>query len=325
MNLKDMSNVTITQLITDLKTAGYTVQKLNPKKIAIEISHTTKKKYQEELLKSIAETYNGEYIPKVRGTNSDGVRVSKNDKESILIVLKLKRDAEHYEKEEVNSINNQLTEIKYKINENNKSGIYQNFVPLVFNNITYNVIKCVQTQKDENTGKSVKSDFHFIDENGKECLWISHKAGKTASSFQQWGGITEDGEPKINSKKEVKDFINEVKKLYPKNFPDGITLARKIKDNTIKKMAVYGHDYGSTNYGRQNVNYVLQGKIDIIPSGGMKYKLKANVMHSNGDNITGGYEPVLMVNYRKGRNNFQIKDARGSIYPIEGRKITKFI
>lgn len=325
MNLKDISNVTITQLIGDLKTAGYTVQKLNPKKIAIEISHTTKKTHQVGLLNSIAENYNGEYIPKVRGTNSDGVRVRKNDKESILIVLDLKRDAEHFEKEEVNSINMQLTEIKHKINEKNKTGIHQNFVPLVFKNITYNVVECVQTPKDNN-GKPAKSDFHFIDNKGNPCLWISHKAGKAANSFQQWGGITEDGEPKINSKKEVKDFINEVKKLYPKNFPDGVTLARKIKDNNIKKMGVYGHDYGSSIYGPHNVNYVLQGKIKIESSGSMKYTLKADaVTHSNGDDITGDYEPVLMVNYRKGRNNFQIKDARGSIYPIEGRKITKFI
>ena len=106
-----------------------------------------------------------------------------------------------------------------------------------------------------------------------------------------------------------------MKKEFPNGLPNTITLYRKIKDKTLQKKSIYGNQYGKP-LGRQNVSIVLQGPIKL--SGG---KLTANHVLYNGQNIPGGYEPVLMAMYKgPDRNDAGVKKTRLSIYPIEGRK-----
>ena len=80
-----------------------------------------------------------------------------------------------------------------------------------------------------------KSDFHLVDINGNEIVWISHKDGKTAKDFQQWGGISQAKEPSVYSNEEVQTFVKDLKTAYPNGLPRETTLFRKIKNKQLTK------------------------------------------------------------------------------------------
>lgn len=168
-----------------------------------------------------------------------------------------------------------------------------------------------------------KSDFHLLDINGKEIVWISHKDGKTEKDFQQWGGMSQRSEPTIFSHPEVQKFIKDLDNLYPDGLPNATTLARKIKDNKLKSMSVYGNEFGSA-FSRQNVTITLQGDV-ILEESGKSYKLTAYHAHLNGEELHGGYEPCFMAIYKGDRSDFGIKGTRVVIAPMGCRKITNFI
>jgi hypothetical protein len=164
-----------------------------------------------------------------------------------------------------------------------------------------------------------KSDFHLVDIDGKELVWISHKDGEKPSDFQQWSGVTERHEPQIYRKRETKNYINDVK-LYTKGeMPQATTIAREITKPSIKSMAVFGQDYGKA-YGRQNVHIVVQGKIKLFKRGNFYY-IGGKHVTLNGQRVYGDYEPVYMTTYRSDRSNFNIKNARFSIQAKKSRKI----
>lgn len=173
------------------------------------------------------------------------------------------------------------------------------------------------------TAGTPKSDFHLIDINGNEIVWISHKAGRTEKDFQQWGGMSQRSEPTIYLHPESQAFINAIKTDFPAGLPPTTVIARKIKDNKLKNMSVYGNKYGGP-FGRQNVNIALQGSI-LVSKRGTVYSISAFHTHINGTILTGGYEPVFMAIYKGDRSDFGIKGARAGIVPIGNRKITKFI
>lgn len=171
----------------------------------------------------------------------------------------------------------------------------------------------------ESTPGTPKSDFHLLDNAGKEVAWISHKDGSQPNDFQQWGGMTEDGEPKIFAHPETQKFIKDMLKLYPKGLPSATTVARKIKSQALKNMAVYGNEYGG-DFSRQNVTLMLQGSVQLSKNGS-SYKITATHTHVNGEDMKGGYEPVFMAIYKGDRNNFGLKGTRVGISPLASRKI----
>lgn len=173
------------------------------------------------------------------------------------------------------------------------------------------------------TDGTPKSDFHLLDINGNEIVWISHKDGRTAKDFQQWGGISAAKEPSIFNHKETQKFVNDLKKTYPKGLPPATTLYRKIKDSHLKMLSVYGNKYGGP-LGQQNVSMLLQGPVKLIKKGQV-YTLSANHIHLNGDNIDGdGFDPVFMAIYKGDRSDAGVKGTRIVISPIGGRKGVEF-
>lgn len=172
----------------------------------------------------------------------------------------------------------------------------------------------------ETTFGTPKSDFHLLDGDGKECVWISHKDGRTAKDFQQWGGMTEKG---IVDHPEIQKFATDVYKMYDGIMPRATTVARKIKADKLKNLSVYGVDYGKP-LGRQNVSILIQGPVNLAKSGNA-YVFKSNHIHYNGEKITGDFEPVLMAMYKGDRSNFNVKGARFAIQPIKSRKINKMV
>lgn len=175
------------------------------------------------------------------------------------------------------------------------------------------------------TDGTPKSDFHLIDTTGKAVIWCSHKDGSTAKDFQQWGGVSAKSEPKINSHAEVQKFINDIKKMFPHGLKDSTdkTLYRKIKDDKLKMLSVYGNEFGSAP-SEQNVTIMLQGSVGFEKSG-KNYKIIATHVHFNADSVdSNGYEPVLMAINKGDRSDGGIPGVRLVISPVGGRKGKEF-
>jgi len=209
---------------------------------------------------------------------------------------------------ELTSLVKQIDEIKKKTAKAD--------VPFRVGRKTYNVFTAVSTPG------TPKSDLHLIDQNNRELVWISHKDGSRPTDIQQWGGMTERAEPKIFAQTETQNFIKDVRSKFGIIMPRATTVARKISSSLLKNMSVYGNQYGQA-LGRQNVSILLQGPIKVKKVGNF-YELDANNVHLNGDEITGGFEPVFMAMYKGDRSNFGIRGARFVIQSIESRK-AKFI
>lgn len=190
-------------------------------------------------------------------------------------------------------------------------------IKITIKNKTYDVFDVVSTPG------TPKSDFHFVDINGNEIAWISHKDGRTAKDFQQWGGMSERNEPKIHVHPEVKDYIAEIKKMYPNGLPNATTVGRDIKERQLKMMAIYGNEFGG-QYSRQNVTLMLQGDVKLNKLG-QTYNVTAYHTHYNGDEMRGDYEPIFMAIYKGDRSDFGIRGTRVVIAPRGCRKITKMI
>ncbi len=182
-----------------------------------------------------------------------------------------------------------------------------------------------QVVQVESTPGTPKSDFHFRDVSGNMVGFVSHKDGSSPTSIQQWGGMTERGEPVLAAHPETQSFVATCRAMFGNKMPPATTVARKINDPKLKMQAVYGSGYGGPS-SIQNVDLLLQGTVNIVGSGTGKYTLTASAQtHKNGDMISGGYEPVFMCIYKGDRSNYGIKGARMVISGKGGRSIKKYV
>jgi len=207
---------------------------------------------------------------------------------------------------QLTSLQEQIVKLKNKL----KSAT----VPIRVGNKTYNIAGAASTPG------TPKSDFHLVDNDGKERVWISHKDGRTAKDFQQWGGMTE---VEMKNHIEIKQFAKDVSEKFEGRIPRATTVARKIKDKNLKNMSVYGVDYGKA-LGQQNVSILIQGPV-VLEERGKSYRFKSNHVHFNGEEMQKEFEPVLMAMYKGDRNNFGVTGARFAIQPMGSRKITEMV
>lgn len=210
---------------------------------------------------------------------------------------------------ELLSLQNQLDDIRVQIAKAT--------VPIKIGNATYEIAGA------ETTPGTPKSDFHLLDNNGKEIVWISHKDGRTAKDFQQWGGMSERVEPAVFRHRETQAFIAAVQQKFDNQMPSATTVARRIQDQKLKNLAIYGNKYGGP-LGRQNVTLVIQGPVKLTKSGNA-YQFTSNHVHVNGERITGDFEPVFMAIYKGDRSNFGVRGARFAIQPAGSRRVTEYI
>jgi hypothetical protein len=168
----------------------------------------------------------------------------------------------------------------------------------------------------QTTPGTPKSDFHLINTDGEECVWISHKDGNSAKDFQQWGGVTELNKAYPNHK-EIESFIDAVR-TDSNGELDGVKSYRRlIKDKKLINVAVYGVGYGKAA-GRQNVDILLQGPIKLTKSS-KGYIMKSNHTSYNGDLPTQDYKAAFFAR-KADRNNFGIKNSRFMIAPVALRR-----
>ena len=118
----------------------------------------------------------------------------------------------------------------------------------------------------ESTPGVPKSDFHMLDPEGKEVFWISHKKGNKANDFQQYGGMPE---LKNTKSKDMFSFVDAVVKELngAKRFPMKTAYARKVTDPKIIRMTMYGKGFKSKPDGRQNIDVLYQGPMNLKRSG----------------------------------------------------------
>jgi len=206
-------------------------------------------------------------------------------------------------------VNQQLTAIFDKIGSE--------IIPLKVGNTTYQVGLC------ESTPGTPKCDFHFRGVGGY-VGHVSHKAGDGARAFQQWAGTSQRSEPLIFAHPETQAFISTLQDMFPNGIPSATTVGRRIQDEILKKMAVYGSGYGGVK-GENNVDVTMQGVLSV-QNRGRYYELTCSGHKlNNGDRISGSYEPVFLAVYKGDRSDHGIKGARVIIQPVGGRNIQRYV
>lgn len=260
-----------------------------------------------KIIKTLKSFFDASELNKIRFLDSNGNEYKLSD---------IKKNSDFGGKGEGSSTQKEDMALKHfnDLLNKTKKEIGSSTVPIKIKNKTYYVSSA------ESTPGTPKSDFHLLDINGKEVVWISHKDGTTAKHFQQWGGISLAKEPTIFNHRETQKFISDLKKKYPGGLPPKTTLYRRITDSKLKNMAVYGNNFGGS-LGKQNVTILLQGSnIRILSSNKNNYYITADQYHENGDSVDdNGYEPVFMAIYKGDRSDAGIKGTRIVISPIGGR------
>jgi hypothetical protein len=200
---------------------------------------------------------------------------------------------------------------------------YKNGVPIVMHN---KVVGYAAT-----CGKvpgTPKSDLVLFDTKGREVVWISYKDLKKKKSggyespeksFQQWGGMTS---ATMQEFPQVQEFIEKLKLRFPKGMKSGDNCAMKIKgpkSELIKKKAVYGDDFApGAKCGRNNVNFVVQGRLDLVSAPGGYTIVSTNAgHHQNGEALKSSMEPIFYARYTGESRGF-VPHCRATIYPYKG-------
>jgi len=190
-------------------------------------------------------------------------------------------------------------------------------IPLKVGSSIYQAGKC------ESTPGTPKCDFHFRGVDGF-VGHVSHKDGSGPRAFQQWSGTSQRVEPLIYGHPETLAFINTLMEMFPNGMPPATTVGRKIQDEKLQKMSVYGSGFGGPK-GESNVDVTMQGVLNIS-SRGPHYELTCTGHKlNNGDRISGNYEPVFLAVYKGDRSDHGIKGARVIIQPIGGRTIQRYV
>jgi hypothetical protein len=192
-----------------------------------------------------------------------------------------------------------------------------NYVPIKVIDTIYNVSLI------HDLGDKSKADFVLID-NDKEVCFISHKHGISPKDFQQWSGTSKRFQEEIFDHPETQSFITSLKDNFGNILPAASSVARKIKDDKLKKLAVFGNDFGNS-FSRNNVNAVMQGKLQLIKYDNYYELIGSHYTIKNGDVPLYGYEPVFMAVHKKDRSDHWIKNCRVTINPLGSRKIKLFI
>jgi hypothetical protein len=168
------------------------------------------------------------------------------------------------------------------------------------------------------TAGTPKSDFHLCDVNEKPLVHISHKKGSKPNDFQQWGGLTEK---EIIKHPEVQKFIGACQALYGNKIPNGESVFKVIKSKDLAMMAVFGVNFAASGIDVNKVDVLIQGDPGLKRVKEGVYELTGTGhVHYHGDLPDGGFTPVLACIYKGDRDQFDIKGARFSIYPRDGRK-----
>lgn len=191
-----------------------------------------------------------------------------------------------------------------------------------------------------------KADMAFT-YNGKDVVFVSHKLGKRAGDFQQYGGLSNDLGFLKNSRdssivsgnglSEIQTFLLNVENIALKmgaetkngmvdfsSLPKGTNFAVALNDETLAATCMYGKNFGS-DVGLDNVHVLIDGNIifEHIEDGKYlldgSYHLSVNPYLPGGNKVpkSGVYKPMLFVmrSSSQGLNQGGFMNARAVIWP----------
>lgn len=198
---------------------------------------------------------------------------------------------------EIQSLNNQIQSILQQ--ENTDS------ISVVLNGVTYKGI----THAIQSPHKHSKADC-ALNAGNESLIFLSLKDGSKPSDIQQYGGFSI-----LKDSEEAQAFVQAVSEKTGGTLQPKQSYARPIQDENIKLKSVYGKDQQDGDYGWNNCQAVMQGRLTLTKTGSGVYTLTATHMEFNPKAPTGEYEPYFMVTYRGDRTSEEVQDARFGVYP----------
>ena len=196
------------------------------------------------------------------------------------------------------------------------------FIPLKINGRTVNCAGMVKSE-GKYEGKDPKSDMTIVDQNNNPVAFISHKAGRTAKDYQQYGGLSY----KIyENNSEIKNFMNAVKKLRPTGLKSTENFYRSISTTSAagKKLiqeAIYGPEYSKGIPSVHNVDEFHLGNMNLTKSG-KEYIINSIHKGTNGDIPKGDFAAILLIRYQGSARSparaagVIVPNARVGIFPL---------
>ena len=189
-----------------------------------------------------------------------------------------------------------------------------------------------------------KADAAFYFKN-QPVLFCSLKNGGSPGNFQQYGGWPVD--LSIKSREDVRreptleKFVSRVENIFKglglkpsidgkfdfNNLKKGTNFAEYLDDANLAYKVIYGKDYGSTNYGINNVQILLDGDIIFKPSNSYftlegsfhtdlnpKIAKRTQTFKIDPNSI---YAPVMLLakSESQGLNQAGFKNVRAYVFP----------
>ena len=187
--------------------------------------------------------------------------------------------------------------------------------PYIMLRVGNRTVQCAAIISTPNPGgRDPKSDFAIVDPKGEMVAHISHKAGRKATDFQQYGGVTD-----LPGEAEITAFMQTALKIKPNGLESCDTFYRKLKSDKTANKSIYGVDYGKKAVTVNNVDEFHQGTMNFVKRG------KNYIITSLHKGVVGDvprnnpYEPILVARYNKraGRyGNINLPNSRIGIFPM---------
>jgi hypothetical protein len=189
-------------------------------------------------------------------------------------------------------------------------------------------------------GTDAKADFQLIRANQQSPIFISHKHGDRPESFGQWSGCTLKAGKPIFLHREVRAFVDALKKELahgyhtPDEHPRKVSFGRKIEDPKLKLLAIFGPDYNPIGPGSpNNVDLLIQGNIILVP---FSEKGEQPVFTLQASHVSvrlpkvqirfpKSYTPALITRFGRDRVNWGIRNLRLGIYPEASRPVRHWL
>lgn len=192
-----------------------------------------------------------------------------------------------------------------------------------------NVVDIIQPKGDP------KADFVILNDKKKGVGFISHKKEGGAKAYQQYGGLSPrvSGLKKYGDRKmirEVDEFIRDLDNYLLKN-PGAERVSRiyrPVKNPKLVGFSIFGPEYGSGDFGLENVNVIGQGEAIIEPYKDGYNLTFSDSTHHNSRNVKwamkGPYQATLIARASRGegrklrgiRSDIVVENRRGMIAPL---------
>lgn len=181
------------------------------------------------------------------------------------------------------------------------------------------IVKCALMVKTEGKyqGREPKSDMTIVNAKGQPQAFISHKAGRSAKDYQQYGGLSYT---QYGNNKDIKAFMGAVRQENPNGLKSGQSYYRDVKDKMLIREAMYGPEYNSKKPSISNIDEFHLGNMDLQKSGS-HYTIQSVHKGTNGEIPSQSFKGVFFIRYQGNRGDARaggevIKNARVGIFPI---------